>query len=167
MVPLKGEKISLYTQGWRFGGKCATGQNQTAGARIEEHGLHVLIGCYENAFHTIRACYGEWQPRLGSPFHEVSDAFTPEWQLTLMEQDDPDDAWTPWEFFFPPSAGMPGDEPADENLLNALFISSGERNEPHKWAYAISIGFSKSYCPTYRTLSGTTTLTSCLFCLMG
>jgi uncharacterized protein with NAD-binding domain and iron-sulfur cluster len=122
-------KITLYTQGWRLGGKCATGRNLTAGSRIEEHGLHILMGCYENAFRTIRACYNEWHPRLGSPFHKVSDAFTPEWQLTLMEQDDPLGAWTPWEFFFPATLGTPGDEPADENLFDRVlnFFRQEER----------------------------------------
>ena len=50
-------QVSLYTQGWRLGGKCASGRNQSKGNRIEEHGLHMLMGCYQNAFATLRACY--------------------------------------------------------------------------------------------------------------
>src|SRR5262249_30074636 len=66
-------KITLYTKGWRLGGKCATGRNLNYGGRIEEHGLHILLGCYQNAFSTIRRCYKEWHPRAGAPFHSWSE----------------------------------------------------------------------------------------------
>jgi uncharacterized protein with NAD-binding domain and iron-sulfur cluster len=42
--------ITVYQMGWRLGGKGASSRNPAAGGRIEEHGLHVWFGCYDNAF---------------------------------------------------------------------------------------------------------------------
>ena len=62
-----GYDVTLYSQGWRLGGKCASGRNAAEHQRIEEHGLHMLMGCYQNAFATLRACYDAWTPPPGSP----------------------------------------------------------------------------------------------------
>src|SRR5215831_4582868 len=51
--------ITVYQLGWRLGGKGASGRNQDRNQRIEEHGLHVWGGFYENAFRVMRACYTE------------------------------------------------------------------------------------------------------------
>jgi uncharacterized protein with NAD-binding domain and iron-sulfur cluster len=118
-------KITLYTKGWRLGGKCATGRNLKLGGRIEEHGLHMLLGCYQNAFRTIRRCYSEWRPRAGAPFHSWSEAFTAKRTVTLMEQDGPGNppTWEPWQFTFPPLPGNPG----DGSLLVAALTTEEER----------------------------------------
>lgn len=50
-------RVSMYTRGWRMGGKCAAGRNPDAADRIEEHGLHAFVGFYENAFRTVREVY--------------------------------------------------------------------------------------------------------------
>lgn len=49
-------EITIYQQGWRLGGKGASGRNLAPGQgdRIEEHGLHIWFGFYENAFRTYR-----------------------------------------------------------------------------------------------------------------
>ena len=49
--------ITVYQPGWRLGGKGASGRGP--GGRIEEHGLHVWLGFYENAFKLLRECYAE------------------------------------------------------------------------------------------------------------
>ena len=41
-------EITVYQQGWRLGGKGASGRD--AKGRIEEHGLHLWLGHYDNAF---------------------------------------------------------------------------------------------------------------------
>ena len=41
-------EVTLLQPGWRLGGKCASGRG--ANERIEEHGLHVWFGFYDNAF---------------------------------------------------------------------------------------------------------------------
>lgn len=51
------ESITVYQRGWRLGGKGASSRGDND--RIEEHGLHVWIGSYENAFTLIRECYAE------------------------------------------------------------------------------------------------------------
>jgi len=55
--------ITVLQQGWRLGGKCASGRNPDHRQRNEEHGLHVLGGFYHNTFMMLRRCYEEWQQR--------------------------------------------------------------------------------------------------------
>jgi uncharacterized protein with NAD-binding domain and iron-sulfur cluster len=43
-------EITVYQLGWRLGGKGASGRSSDAYKRIQEHGLHVWGGFYENAF---------------------------------------------------------------------------------------------------------------------
>ena len=50
-------EVTLYQLGWRLGGKGASGRGPAG--RIEEHGLHLWMGWYENAFQLMRACYRE------------------------------------------------------------------------------------------------------------
>src|SRR5438128_1867876 len=52
-------EITIYQMGWRLGGKCASGRNAGIANRIEEHGLHLWFGFYDNAFDIIQKCYGE------------------------------------------------------------------------------------------------------------
>lgn len=49
--------ITVYQLGWRLGGKGASGRNREMHDRIEEHGLHLWFGYYENAFNSMRRCY--------------------------------------------------------------------------------------------------------------
>src|SRR6185436_10988092 len=49
--------VTVYQMGWRLGGKGASGRG--VHGRIEEHGLHLWMGYYENAFRLIRDCYAE------------------------------------------------------------------------------------------------------------
>ncbi len=49
--------VTIYQLGWRIGGKGASGRGP--GARIEEHGLHLWMGFYENAFRLMRDTYTE------------------------------------------------------------------------------------------------------------
>ena len=51
------DSITVYQRGWRLGGKGASSRGQHG--RIEEHGLHVWLGSYENAFALLRECYAE------------------------------------------------------------------------------------------------------------
>ena len=69
-------QVTIYQQGWRLGGKGASGRGPAD--RIEEHGLHLWMGWYENAFSLIRQCYGELDrdPRT-CRLAEWTDAFKP------------------------------------------------------------------------------------------
>ena len=72
--------VTIYSLGWRLGGKGASGRNEEKADRIEEHGLHVWFGFYQNAFHMMRQLYKEYSdknlaPR--SPLQCCFDAFLP------------------------------------------------------------------------------------------
>ena len=55
--------ITVYQMGWRLGGKGASSRNPAAAGRIEEHGLHVWFGCYDNAFRAAaRLLRRAWTP---------------------------------------------------------------------------------------------------------
>ena len=97
-------EITIYQMGWRLGGKGASGRNQQMSDRIQEHGIHLWMGFYENAFHLIRQAYNEaHQNNLmpTSPFTDARKAFSPMNYTPMMEQykgqwkvwgiD-----WTPW-----------------------------------------------------------------------
>jgi uncharacterized protein with NAD-binding domain and iron-sulfur cluster len=103
--------VTVYTPGWRLGGKCATGRNLGIGARIQEHGLHILMGCYRHAFRTIRSCYKEWRPRSDCPFKTWKDAFSAQREITLEEPVSGSNpvTWTSWNFVLPRLPGQPGD----------------------------------------------------------
>ena len=49
--------VTVYQMGFRLGGKGASGRG--VAQRIEEHGLHLWMGFYENAFALMRECYAE------------------------------------------------------------------------------------------------------------
>lgn len=73
--------ITVYQLGWRTGGKGASGRNAEFGQRIEEHGLHVWAGFYQNAFRNMRLCY-EQMVELGlrkksDPLGTMDKAFKP------------------------------------------------------------------------------------------
>lgn len=115
--------VTVYTPGWRIGGKCATGRNLKIGARIEEHGLHILMGCYNHAFRTIRRCYEEWRPRPDCPFMTWKDAFSAQRQITLEEPKGGKDpgTWSPWNFVLPKLLGEPGD--FTDDTLDSTFAA--------------------------------------------
>lgn len=112
-------EVTVYQQGWRLGGKGAAGRQRDAGDRILEHGIHVFLGWYHNAFHMIQACYAEWKKKPGNPFQSWTDAFEPQRVITLM-QDAPAEngiKWIPRSFPFPQTPGVPGQ---GETLIDAL-----------------------------------------------
>jgi uncharacterized protein with NAD-binding domain and iron-sulfur cluster len=77
--------ITVYQMGWRLGGKGASGRNAGMNDRIEEHGLHVWFGFYENAFRLMRQVYEECGRPAGSPLATVDDAFKPVNDLNMVE----------------------------------------------------------------------------------
>src|ERR1041385_869384 len=67
--------ITVYQLGWRLGGQGASGRNQKLNDRIEEHGLHVWFGYYENAFSLMRKCYDSLGRPKDAPLASVDEAF--------------------------------------------------------------------------------------------
>jgi len=111
-------EVTVYTQGWRLGGKGASGRNARVHNRIQEHGLHILMGFYQHAFTTIRKCYAEWRPQADNPFQTWDQAFTPSRSITLMQRvpDTAEGPWEPWRIDFPQLPGSPGDPPPSFDL---------------------------------------------------
>ena len=99
--------ITVHQLGWRLGGKGASGRNAAMGQRIEEHGLHIWAGFYENAFRVMRECYGELGRPLGTPLATVDCAFKPHQLVTLEEERD--GAWKSWNIETPLRPGVPGE----------------------------------------------------------
>src|SRR5438477_12115097 len=69
--------VTVYQMGWRLGGKGASGRDLRKSGRIEEHGLHLWLGCYENSFRIMRQCYAELGRGPGEPLSSWDRAFTP------------------------------------------------------------------------------------------
>jgi uncharacterized protein with NAD-binding domain and iron-sulfur cluster len=109
-------EITVYQMGWRLGGKGASGRNQSNHNRIEEHGLHVWGGFYDNAFRVIQKCYQELNRPPSVPIHSWEQAFLPQTEFFVMEADT-EGNWKPWYFHIPARDSLPGnpsnpDEPA-------------------------------------------------------
>ena len=104
-------EITVYQMGWRLGGKGASGRGRHD--RIEEHGLHLWMGFYENAFRLMRECYAELgRDPARCRIADWRDAFSPA-EVNVVADRSPGGRWTPWKVLFPPMPGHPGDPPED------------------------------------------------------
>ena len=98
--------ITVYQMGWRLGGKGASGRNVNVGQRIEEHGLHLWFGFYDNAFDLIQKCYAENNRKPGTPLATWQEAFTGYDSVCLEEQTTA--GWDHWMFTLPSNNQLPG-----------------------------------------------------------
>ncbi|MBL8947589.1 MAG: NAD(P)-binding protein, partial [Myxococcales bacterium] len=102
-------EVSLYTMGWRLGGKCAAGRNRDAHDRIEEHGLHAFLGFYRNAIRTVGEVYRDAGRSLGSDDGPVSGALRPQANVGVLDRFD--DRWTYFPTPMGPNDRVPGRVP--------------------------------------------------------
>jgi len=110
-------EVTVYQEGWRLGGKGASGRGPSG--RIEEHGLHVWLGYYDNAFRMMRDCYGELAAAdPANPFGDWREAFIPESDIGLFSPAERE-GWQRWAAHFPSTPGLPGD-PIDPGELVSL-----------------------------------------------
>lgn len=105
--------ITLYQVGWRLGGKGASGRGPAD--RIEEHGFHVWLGFYENAFRLLRECYAELKrdPRK-CRLADWRDAFSPSPFIGVADRSC-SGSWLNWIAYFPLGDGLPGDPLTEQN----------------------------------------------------
>lgn len=100
-------EVTVYQEGWRLGGKGASGRG--ASGRIEEHGLHIWLGFYDNSFRMMRQCHAELEAMgMGDIYGDWRDAWTPKNDIALCSQS-PDGGYTHWRAHLPPRPGLPGD----------------------------------------------------------
>lgn len=99
-------QVTVYQMGWRLGGKGASGRGPAD--RIEEHGLHLWMGFYENAFRLMREAYGELEPDVPRRLRQWDEAFSPAPHVAVADRSG-DRGWDFWLAHFPPGRGLPGD----------------------------------------------------------
>jgi uncharacterized protein with NAD-binding domain and iron-sulfur cluster len=109
--------IEVYQQGWRLGGKGASGRAEDRN-RILEHGLHVWFGYYENSFRLLRDCHDELNrladrgvPRWSTTMQSIEQAFRPISTIGIVESEAP--GWRPWIATFPEDDSSPWDRDLD------------------------------------------------------
>src|SRR5690349_5197220 len=133
-------RVTIYQLGWRLGGKGASGRGPAG--RIEEHGLHVWLGFYENAFRLLRECYAELNRDPGTcPLADWRDAFFADSHIGIADRTHTG-GWLSWMTHFPPGEGLPGDPLSTHNpfaigsylartaaLLRTLLFSLQTRHE--------------------------------------
>lgn len=100
-------EVTVVQRGWRLGGKGASSRG--VHGRIEEHGLHVWLGYYDNAFALIREVYreldrGVTDPRC--PIRTWRDAFAPSDHVGVEEE--VEGSWLHWSARFTPNGAEPG-----------------------------------------------------------
>ena len=100
-------EITIYQVGWRLGGKGASGRNLDPDFqyRIEEHGFHVWMGFYDNAFAMIKQAYTELARKTG-PFRSWTDAFKKHSLVIIEEQHEGQRKH--WQVRFPEGKREPG-----------------------------------------------------------
>jgi len=101
--------VTIYSLGWRMGGKGATGRDPRFPHRVMEHGLHVWFGCYHNAFRMMYNVYEDLDRPAGVPIRTVQEAFDPQSFAVYMEYIN--EQWEAWEINFPTNDEFPGVPP--------------------------------------------------------
>lgn len=113
--------ITVYQLGWRIGGKGASGVNPEKGFRIEEHGLHLWMGFYENAFWMMRQVYGALGREKGTALADFDAAFKGQPYMVFAEE--VNQQWLDWQINFPMLEGKVGDGHCGDFalLLDSMF----------------------------------------------
>jgi uncharacterized protein with NAD-binding domain and iron-sulfur cluster len=105
------ESITVYQRGWRLGGKGASSRGPNG--RIEEHGLHLWLGYYENSFRLLRECYAELDRAMTDPEAPIRtwrEAMLP--AATVGLEDRRLDGWHHWLGQFTDNDLEPGEPDA-------------------------------------------------------
>jgi uncharacterized protein with NAD-binding domain and iron-sulfur cluster len=110
-------EITVYQVGWRIGGKGTTGRGPDG--QIYEHGLHIWIGFYDNAFRMIQAVYKELGRPPGSRLATWQEAFTPHSYVVIA--DEWQKQWRNWPIDFPTNDRVPGDSGEFLTIWDYLF----------------------------------------------
>jgi len=116
------ESITVYQRGWRLGGKAASSRG--VHGRIEEHGLHIWLGSYENAFALLRECYAELDRATTDPEVPVRT-----WEQALIPADELGMAdrwagrWSVWPGKFSRNDELPGEPGAGGREVTVIDLA--------------------------------------------
>jgi uncharacterized protein with NAD-binding domain and iron-sulfur cluster len=109
-------RITVYQRGWRLGGKGASSRGSNG--RIEEHGLHIWLGYYENSFRMVRQIYAELDRATTAPATPIqtwTDAFQPVTDVGFEDFDGT--RWKHWVATFRQNGELPGEEDAPTGAM--------------------------------------------------
>jgi len=117
------DSITVYQRGWRLGGKGASSRGPHG--RIEEHGLHVLLGCYDATFRVLREVYAELDRGVTDPactFPTWRDAVVPAADVGLADHDGT--AWRSFVTRFSGNDDLPGEPGAEDRPLTPVDVAT-------------------------------------------
>jgi uncharacterized protein with NAD-binding domain and iron-sulfur cluster len=117
------DSITVYQRGWRLGGKGASSRGRFG--RIEEHGLHVLLGYYDATFRVLREVYGELNRPFTDPYCPIRswrDSVSPAGDVGLADGDGP--AWSHFVTRFSGNDAIPGEPGAEDRPIQPLDMAS-------------------------------------------
>lgn len=116
--------VTVHQLGWRLGGKGASGRNKDTAQRIEEHGLHLWFGFYDNAFRVMREAYAELGRTPGTdPLATFDEAFHGMDTIALYDREG--GGWRGMAMTWPPNAGTPGDGQALPGFWDLVVTAGG------------------------------------------
>ena len=121
-----GYEVTVYQRGFRLGGKGASSRGPNG--RIEEHGLHVWLGYYDNAFRLMRDVYAELDRPATDPDCPIGtwrDAFSPAHVVGVGERLGED--WSHWVATFGANDAVPGDAPPGQGVTMTTLFERGLR----------------------------------------
>lgn len=114
--------ITVYQRGWRLGGKGASSRGPHG--RIEEHGLHVLLGYYDATFRVLREVYAELDRPATDPDCPIRtwrDAVAPTGDVGLADRDG--SGWNHFVTRFSGNEALPGEPGAEDRPLRPLDVA--------------------------------------------
>ena len=115
-------EVTVYQRGWRLGGKGASSRG--VHGRIEEHGLHVWLGYYDNAFRLMREAYDELdraRSEPGCPIGTWRDGFFPASLIGVGS--DQAGRWADWLAWFPENDQLPGEPSEGDDAMDAVDLA--------------------------------------------
>lgn len=121
------DEVTVYQRGARLGGKGAS--HRGIHGRIEEHGLHVWLGYYDNAFRLMREVYELLNRPTTDPLCPIqiwSEAFVA--APTIGIEDLVEGEWSTWTAIFPENARVPGEPIGDwDRKTTSDFVAQATR----------------------------------------
>ncbi|MEO6794519.1 MAG: FAD-dependent oxidoreductase, partial [Mycobacterium sp.] len=144
------DSITVYQRGWRLGGKGASSRG--AHGRIEEHGLHLWLGSYQNAFGLLRECYAELDRAATDPAAPITtwdQALIPADNVGLADRLGSD--WLIWLGTFTRTDGLPGEPDSTGAEMTAVEFTVRALRLVRDFAESlrgtVPVGLTLSTCP--------------------